>query len=82
MKQSTRDIKNQEVLKKLGARLRYFRINKNLGKTAEIAANNLDIQRSQYARYESGNNLNFLTLVEILDKMDVSITEFFSEGFD
>jgi transcriptional regulator with XRE-family HTH domain len=82
MKQSTRDIKNKEELKKMGARLRYFRKQKEYGQTAEAAAFKLGVQRSQYSRYEAGQNINYLTLVELLDKMDVSISEFFSEGFD
>ena len=68
-------------LKKLGARIRSIR--KKLGyKTAESAANDFGIQRSQFTRYEAGANLNYVTLILLLQKMGVSLKDFFSEGFD
>lgn len=71
----------KEELKKLGARIRSLR--KQLGyKTAESAANEFGIQRSQYTRYEAGTNLNYVTLVLLLQKMEISVREFFSEGFE
>ena len=74
--------KNKEALEKLGQRLRTLRKLKGY-KTAEEAALKLEIQRSQYTRYESGTaNINYLTLIELLDKMEISITDFFSEGFE
>lgn len=81
MGQPEREIKNDQALKKLGARLRELRKQKGFT-TAEAAANYYEIQRSQYARYEAGHNLYYLTLVEILDKMGISLSEFFREGFD
>jgi transcriptional regulator with XRE-family HTH domain len=81
-KQPQRETFNTDELEKLGKRLREIRKEKGY-KTAEDAANKLDIQRSQYTRYESGkSNLNYLTLVEVLHKMDIPISEFFSKGFD
>lgn len=81
-KQPQRETFNTEELEKLGKRLREVRKAKGY-KTAEDAANKLEIQRSQYTRYESGkSNLNYLTLVEVLYKMNIPISEFFSEGFD
>ena len=80
-KQPENLIKNEIALKKLGDRLRQLRKLKGL-KTAEEAASEFEMQRAQYSRYEAGANLNYLTLIEILEKMDLSIKEFFSEGFD
>lgn len=72
---------NEIELKKLGNRIRSIR--KELGhKTAEDAAHFFGFQRSQYTRYEAGSNLNYLTLVYLLDKMEISLKEFFSEGFN
>lgn len=70
----------QEFLDKLGCRLRHFRQEKY--GTAEEGAFHYKIQRSQYTRYESGHNLNYLTLVKILAKMEIPLSEFFEEGFD
>ena len=83
MKKEPKNVtKNKDALKKLGQRLRSLRKFKGY-KTAEEAALKFEIQRSQYTRYESGNaNINYLTLIELLDKMEISITDFFSEGFD
>lgn len=73
---------NREALEKFGKRLREFRKAKGL-KTAEAAALKFGIQRAQYARYESGKaNFNYLTLIELLNTMEIPISEFFSEGFD
>lgn len=77
-----RETFNTEVLQKLGKRLRQYRKEKGYT-TAEEAANKLEIQRSQYTRYESGtSNINYLTLMEVLHKMEIPVSEFFSEGFD
>lgn len=77
-----REVFNADVLEKFGKRLRHFRKEKG-HLTAEIAANKLEIQRSQYTRYESGkSNINYLTMMEILYKMEIPVSEFFSEGFD
>jgi len=80
-KQPERVIKNEEALKRLGNRLRTLRKAKGFT-TAEGAADKFGFQRSQYTRYEAGSNLTYLTLVELLQKMNIPISEFFSEGFD
>jgi transcriptional regulator with XRE-family HTH domain len=69
------------ALGKFGARLRYFR--KLKGYTNyEHFAYEVDISRSQYGKYENGGNIKLTTLIKILDFMDVTLAEFFSEGFD
>ncbi len=73
---------NQEALERFGKRLREIRKAKGY-KTAEAAAYKLEIQRAQYTRYESGkSNLNYLTMIEVLNKLDIPISEFFAQGFD
>lgn len=74
-------IRNNQALKKLGARLREIRIDKG-HKSAEAAALEFKVNRVQYARYEAGKNIEYLTLVDLLEKMDISVSEFFSKGFD
>lgn len=79
-KELSRLEKNEVILKKLGARLKQYRVKKGF-KSAEAASNHYEVNRVQYARYESGKNIEFLTLMELLEKMNVSAAEFFSEGF-
>jgi transcriptional regulator with XRE-family HTH domain len=74
-------VKHNEALKKLGTRLKEIRISKGY-KSAEAAALELKVNRVQYARYEAGKNIEYLTLFDLLEKMGVSVTEFFSTGFD
>ena len=81
MKEYDPNSKEYKRLKLLGKRLRHFRKLKG-HKTAEAAANKINVQRAQYARYEAGQNLTYLTLVDVLDKLEVSLSDFFSEGFD
>lgn len=73
-------LEEQELLDKFGRRLRYFR--KQKYSTAEEAAFFYNFQRAQYSRYESGHNLNYLTLIKLLEKMEIPVSVFFAEGFD
>jgi len=41
-----------------------------------------EIGRSQWGRYEKGHDIRFSTLVTILDKCEISLKEFFSQGFE
>ena len=40
------------------------------------------INRVQYGRYENGSDLRFSSLMRVLQALDISPKEFFSEGFD
>lgn len=67
-------------LKKLGARIKALRIAK--GYTShEIFAYDHNINRTQYGRYERGEDLRYSSLMKILHALDISVEEFFSEGF-
>jgi len=48
----------------------------------EIFAYQNEIPRAQYGRYERGSDLKLSSLLKVLDGFDMSLTEFFSEGFD
>lgn len=79
-----KDHKNKEetkLLSKLATRIKTLRIQKGFT-NYEHFANESGISRTQYGKYEVGENLKILTLEKILKTMDVSIKEFFSEGFD
>jgi transcriptional regulator with XRE-family HTH domain len=71
----------KKYLKEFGERLKYFR--KKAGYTNYITlAAELGISRSRYGSYENGGNIKFSTLVKIISHLNVSIKEFFTEGFN
>lgn len=70
----------QKIIKKIGARLKALRIEK--GHTSyEVFAFENDIDRSQYGKYERGADMRISSLVKVLTALDISVDEFFSEGF-
>lgn len=74
------DKKAQEY-KKIGKRLKQLR--ESAGYTsAEDFAYEIDMARAQYAEYEQGVNMKMSSLLTILDAHGVTLSEFFSEGFD
>ncbi len=75
------DIENDEYLKKLGKRIKDLRIKKGYT-NYEYFAFEHNIGRAQYGKYETGGNIQFNTLVKILKALDISLKDFFSEGFD
>ena len=71
----------EEALKKLGKRIKQLRIQK--GYTSyEYFAYDHDISRAQFGRYENGEDLRFSSLLKVVNALDVSLEDFFSEGFD
>lgn len=75
------DVENDEYLKKLGKRIKDLRIKKGYT-NYEYFAFEHNIGRAQYGKYETGGNIQFNTLVKILKALDISLKDFFSEGFD
>ncbi|MCT4644993.1 MAG: helix-turn-helix domain-containing protein [Carboxylicivirga sp.] len=73
--------KNQEFLKALGKRLRSIRLSKGY-RNYELFAFQNEISRSQYGRYENGQDLRISSLLKITQALDISLEEFFSEGFE
>ncbi|WKN44896.1 helix-turn-helix domain-containing protein [Tunicatimonas pelagia] len=74
--------KEQKVkLTQLGKRIKQLRI-KNGYTNAEYFAYDHEIARTQYARYEQGEDLRVSTLIKIVKAFDMSLAEFFSEGFE
>lgn len=66
---------------KLGARIKQLR--KEAGFTnAEDFAHQHSFPRSGYSKIEQGKNIEYFTLIKILNCHGISYTEFFSEGFD
>ncbi len=79
MKPSTSEDIRPELLA-LANRIKDLRI--KAGYTSyEVFAYEKNIPRAQYGRYEKGQNLTYLTLLKITEAFDISMEEFFSEGF-
>jgi transcriptional regulator with XRE-family HTH domain len=70
----------EKKLRELGERLRYYRKLKGYTNYEHLAYD-LGVSRSQYGKYENGGNIKFSTLCKILDHLDVSLAEFFKDGF-
>ena len=68
-------------LKQLGDRIKSLRINAGYS-NYEYFAYKHDIPRSQYGRYERGEDLRYSSLKKIVRAFGISMEEFFSEGFD
>jgi len=68
-------------MQQLGARIRAIR--KLKGYTSfEKFANEHDIHRTQWGKYETGEDMYVSTLMKVIKVLDISIEEFFSEGFE
>jgi transcriptional regulator with XRE-family HTH domain len=77
---SRKPLDQDEELKKIAERLKYLR--KKKGYTnMDIFAYEHGFGRAQYGRYENGQDLRFTTIVRLANCFDMSIQEFFSEGF-
>ena len=74
-------IDNEIYLKQLGERLKKLRIEKGYS-NYEYFAYEHNIGRAQYGKYETGGNIQFDTLVKIIKFHNMTLKEFFSEGFD
>ncbi len=77
----SKDFSKEEVLKKLGERIKSLRISKGYS-SYEYFAYEHNISRAQFGRYERGEDLRFSTLTKIVKAFDMTLEEFFSEGFN
>lgn len=75
-----KDIQAEKLLEKLGSRLRELRKARGYTNYEQFAFDH-GLPRAQYGRYEKGQDLRLSSLVKVLTAMDVSLTEFFAEGF-
>lgn len=66
---------------KLGKRMKELRIKKGYSSFEAFAYDN-DLPRVLYGNYEKGEgNITYKNLLKVIKALNVSITEFFSEGF-
>ena len=70
----------QWITEKIGERLKALRKAKGHTSSEKFAFDH-DIDRSQYGKYERGQDMQITTLVKLLYHLEVPIDEFFSEGF-
>lgn len=68
-------------LEQIGNRIKSLRIKKGYT-NYEYFAYEHNITRSQYGRYENGEDMRISSLVKIVKAFDMTLEEFFSEGFD
>lgn len=67
-------------LQKLGNRIKQLRVQR--GYTSyEYFAYEKNISRAQYGRYEKGEDLRYSSLIKVVKAFDMSMEEFFSDGF-
>jgi len=69
-----------EELEKLGKRIKELRIAKGYTNNEKFAFAH-DISRSQYNRYENGQDLRFSSLLKIIHALEMTVEDFFAEGF-
>ncbi|KFF23736.1 helix-turn-helix domain-containing protein [Chryseobacterium vrystaatense] len=75
------EFSKEKVLKKLGKRIKEIRISKGYS-SYEYFAYEHNISRAQFGRYERGEDLRFSTLAKIIEAFDMSLEEFFAQGFN
>lgn len=80
MQRKNHENKKPELIK-LANRIRSLRIQKGYTNYENFAYDH-DIPRAQYGRYEKGEDLRFSSLVKLVKAFDMTLAEFFSEGFD
>jgi len=71
----------QQQLDRLGKRIKALRKQSGFSNYEQFAFQN-DINRSQYGRYENGEDLRFSSLLRVLKALDISLEDFFAEGFE
>ena len=68
-------------LQNLANRLKEIRKEKGYPNYEQFAFDN-ELPRAQYGRYEKGQDLRFSSLLKVLKALDISVEEFFKEGFN
>lgn len=71
----------EKHLAQLGERLKQLRKAKGFSNYEQFAYT-YEIGRAQYGRYENGANISFTTLMKLLTIHEITLKEFFSEGFE
>lgn len=70
------------LVAKLAVRIKQLRKEAGYSSFEEFANDRGVIHRAQLGRYEKGQDLRYTSLVKIAKMFDMSLSEFFREGFD
>jgi transcriptional regulator with XRE-family HTH domain len=65
----------------LAARFKQLRRERGYTNYEQFAFDN-ELPRAQYGRYEKGGDLRFSSLLKVLQALNISLKDFFDEGFD
>ena len=76
-----KDTYTEKQLTILGGKLRELRIKQGFSNYEQFAFEH-NLPRAQYGRYEQGQDLRFSSLLKVLKALDISLEEFFKEGFE
>lgn len=79
-KTTIKKLPNKDLVK-LGKRIKSLRLAHGFT-NYEYFAYEHNIPRSQMGRYEKGEDLRYSSLIRIVKAFDMTLEEFFSEGFD
>jgi transcriptional regulator with XRE-family HTH domain len=80
MEEKEENLPNEDLVN-LGNRIKALRIKK--GYTSyEYFAYEHNISRAQFGRYEKGEDLRYTSLLKVVRAFEMTLEEFFSEGFD
>ncbi|HEV2482985.1 MAG TPA: helix-turn-helix transcriptional regulator [Puia sp.] len=71
----------EDQLIKLGARIKALRIKAGYA-SYETFAYEHGLPRAQYGRYEQGKDLRFSSLVKVIAALQMTVEQFFHEGFE
>ena len=72
--------KSKEI-SKLAKRIKSLRIKKGYSSYENFAFDK-GIHRAQFGRYETGTDMQYTSLLKVAKAFDMTLEEFFSEGFD
>jgi len=75
------ELNTEDQLKKLGNRIKTLRIAKGYTSYETFAYENA-ISRAQFGRYENGQDIQFSSLIRVINALGMTVNEFFSEGFE
>ena len=78
---ATSESKKDKSIKLLANRVKSLRIKKGYTSYEYFAYDN-NLSRSQYSRYEKGEDLRFSSLIKVIKAFKITPEEFFSEGFE
>jgi transcriptional regulator with XRE-family HTH domain len=68
-------------INKLAKRIKSLRIKKGYSSYENFAFDK-GIHRAQFGRYETGTDIQYSSLIKVAKAFDMTLEEFFSEGFD